>query len=178
MNRPFKIIVGTCNEAKLNAVECAAQTVFDISSEVESYAAKSGVSDQPISLEEMYIGAKNRAVAALNSDDNADFGVGLEGGLSIFQNRWFDSGIVVAIDRGCNEGIGETIKLEIGTGIMKLIKNGMELSDALVEITGHNTTQTRDCFKALTDDKLSVIPAFTDATIAAFNRFVLPEFHI
>ena len=52
--------------------------------------AASGVSDQPMGLEETTLGAQNRATAAFKAVDGARIGVGLESGLVLVDGNLFD----------------------------------------------------------------------------------------
>jgi inosine/xanthosine triphosphatase len=73
----MKIIIGTKNPAKINAV----QTAFDgYQAEFVTMNVASGVSEQPFSDEETINGAVNRALNALHEGEG-DMGIGLEGGV-------------------------------------------------------------------------------------------------
>ena len=75
----MKIIVGTTNKAKINAVR-EAITKIGMTADVEGIEAASLVSAQPKSDEETVDGAINRAQDAL-SKKQADLAIGLEGGV-------------------------------------------------------------------------------------------------
>lgn len=86
----MKIAVGTTNPAKLKAVEAALAVLFpDEPYQVLGVEVESGVSDQPMSDTESVTGAYNRAHAACTAVDNADYGIGLEGGLEQVGDIWF-----------------------------------------------------------------------------------------
>lgn len=73
----LKIAIGTLNPAKVLAVK----NVFQFKeNEILPTKVPSGVSDQPFSDEETMEGAVNRAIAA-RKKENADIGIGLEGGV-------------------------------------------------------------------------------------------------
>lgn len=73
------VTIGSKNPNKIQAVQ-EAMRQFDVFNQAEfkSIAADSGVSDQPIGLEETLTGAGNRAK---NAFSGCDFSVGLESGL-------------------------------------------------------------------------------------------------
>lgn len=73
----MKIIIGSTNPAKINAVK---NTFLMKDAEFLSFDIPSGVSDQPFSDEETIQGALNRAKGALEMG-NGDIGIGLEGGV-------------------------------------------------------------------------------------------------
>ena len=78
----MRIIVGSQNPAKLEAVSVAFASFFpEVSFEVQAVIAPSGVSPQPMSDAETLLGATNRARTAREIEGNADFWLGIEGGL-------------------------------------------------------------------------------------------------
>lgn len=75
----MKIVVGSKNPNKIQAVKEAMQAFEPFANaEFQGVSADSGVSDQPIGLEETITGAGNRAKQAFHE---CDFSVGLESGL-------------------------------------------------------------------------------------------------
>jgi len=76
------IAVGSRNRTKVLAVQdiCYEYKLWR-GAEVNSVDVHSGVSSQPMSLEETIRGARNRAVEAIAALTFADWGVGIEGGL-------------------------------------------------------------------------------------------------
>lgn len=75
----MKIIVGSKNQAKVNAVaEILREYPHLTGAEVSGAETTSGVSDQPKSLEETVQGAKNRAKEVFGA---CDYSIGIESGL-------------------------------------------------------------------------------------------------
>ncbi len=77
------IAIGTKNKAKIQALQQALEEIqcFD-DFEILSFSVSSGVADQPLSLEETILGAKNRARASfLQSPSAPKHGFGIESGL-------------------------------------------------------------------------------------------------
>lgn len=72
----MKIIIGSKNPAKINAVKNSFSDEFQFI----SIDVSSGVNDQPFSDDETIKGAVNRARKALN-EGQGDIGIGLEGGV-------------------------------------------------------------------------------------------------
>ncbi len=91
--KALRIVVGTKNPSKLSAVKIAVDKLFPLTSASNADSEQklshtivgvdvpSGVDPQPKSAEETLTGAKNRAMAALKEVPDADYGIGLEGGL-------------------------------------------------------------------------------------------------
>jgi len=92
----MKIIIGSKNPAKINAVK----NCFTENHEFVDLDISSGVNEQPFSDDETIKGAINRAIGALQHG-NGDIGIGLEGGVQetsygLFICNW---GALVSNDR-------------------------------------------------------------------------------
>ena len=84
----IKAIVGSKNPVKIEAVRNAFSKYFK-NIEIIGLNVGSGVSNQPKSDEETIGGAKNRATQCLTKDNEADFGIGIEGGLEYIENNLY-----------------------------------------------------------------------------------------
>jgi inosine/xanthosine triphosphatase len=79
--RTIRVRVGSLNRAKLEAVRLGLAPFF-AKVELEGCPAESGVSEQPIGLEEIVAGARARARQSLaDAQGNWDLGAGIEDGL-------------------------------------------------------------------------------------------------
>lgn len=78
--RKTVIVIGSTNPAKVGAVQAIARRAFG-NARVVPLAVPSGVAAQPLSAAETAVGARTRALAALAGVPQADYGIGLEGGL-------------------------------------------------------------------------------------------------
>lgn len=132
----MRVIIASENPTKITAAEQAFRDYFpkeDI--EIITQSTESGVSDQPMSQEETAQGAYNRAVGAADSD--ADFAVGIEGGLNFvslngreyaFEQTW-----AYVIDCKTKEGeIGSGPAYPIPEHVIAQIHQGNNLSDAML----------------------------------------------
>ena len=78
----MKIIVGSKNKAKVGAVDEIVREYPHLAhAEVIGCEVSSEISAQPMSLEEIIRGAKNRARNSFSIGENCDYGIGLESGL-------------------------------------------------------------------------------------------------
>lgn len=129
----MKIVVGSKNEVKVNAVrELVEEYGFIKNAEVVSFEADSGVSKQPKSFEETLQGAKNRAKRAFGSC-LCTFGMGIESGLmkAPFTNTGYMNFTCCAIYDGVNFHFGLSSAFEHSKEIMDLILNeGLEVNEA------------------------------------------------
>src|SRR5689334_5962405 len=132
----MKIAVGSTNPTKINAAKMAFEKVFP-SEAIEVVGAKvsSGIPDQPKGHAQTIEGATNRAKRALKQINDADYGVGEEGGMQELdlrngENQWFETGWCVVVDKKGNVGIGSSIHMEVPEKLMKHIHAGKELGTA------------------------------------------------
>lgn len=169
------VAVGSANPVKSDAARQAFSQVWPTSAaDVESVDVLSGVSPQPMSDVECIEGARNRAILAREALD-ADYGVGIEGGLVHVGGLWFNSGWVVVVDREFREGLGSTFRVPVPAEVVRRIEHGAELAEALDEVLG--VTDTRygpGHFGHMTNGVVTRTHGYVDAVAAALARFAHP----
>lgn len=142
----MKILVGSKNPVKIDAVRVALSNYFD-NIEVIGYEVESGVSTQPIG-EETFIGAKNRALnlKLLYSKNNkdAELFVGIEGGITKMYDRWFAFGCMCIIDNNDNIGFGTSPHFELPISVVEKLLNGIELGTVMDEIQNAENTKQKN----------------------------------
>jgi inosine/xanthosine triphosphatase len=128
------IAIGSTNEAKVLAVKEVILTSPGFSTEeVFSVSTSSGVSDQPLSLQETILGAKNRARNAFEKCNPCKISFGIESGLMKTPDvtTGFIHVSVCSIFDGENHYIGLSTGFEIPQQILDLVLNNkMDLSQA------------------------------------------------
>jgi len=171
----IKVAVGSQNPIKIEAVKSAFEKVFG-ECEVVGISVSSGVSDMPLSFEEMVKGAKNRAEKAVEKL-GADFGVGLEGGFEDEIVGTFLAGFVAMVDKNGIWGYGHGSGLLIPKKIVDRVrKEGKELGDVMDEIRGlKNTKQHEGCVGFFTNNLIPRKEAFERTVIYALSRFSKKE---
>ncbi|HIH31365.1 TPA: inosine/xanthosine triphosphatase [Candidatus Woesearchaeota archaeon] len=125
------INIGTKNPSKIAAVKEAFLLYNEFNNaEFKEINADPGVADQPISLNEVIEGAKNRAINCFN---NCEYSVGLESGLMKIPNTntgYADICVCVIYD-GKNYFLGLGPGLEFPKAIVKdIIENGINAADS------------------------------------------------
>ena len=172
----FKIAVGSKNPIKIEAVKSAFEKVFNSNIEVISFSVASGVSDMPMSFEEIVKGAKNRASRAIEKID-ADFGVGLEGGFEDEKIGTFLSGFIAIVDKQGIWGYAQGRGLLMPENIVRKVKEqGKELGDVMDEMRGlKNTKQHEGCAGFMTDNLIPIQGAYEGTIISALSRFTKKE---
>ena len=138
-----KIAVGTENPVKIAAVREVFEDLFkDEQVEVLGIPVDSTVPIQPFG-EEVIVGAVNRALKSLKSED-ADYGIGIEGGVFKLGNRWYNLGFVAIADKKGVIGTGTSGWFECPEPILKKLKNGEELGTVMDRLTGRKGTKRRE----------------------------------
>ncbi|RLG77337.1 MAG: inosine/xanthosine triphosphatase [Thermoprotei archaeon] len=94
----MRVCVGTKNPSKLKGVERALK-LFYSSVSVVCVPVESGVPPQPIGIEQVFTGAKNRALRALAGINDCDLGVGVEAGIYAVGNTYYDVQVAAIADR-------------------------------------------------------------------------------
>lgn len=166
------LMVGTKNPAKLTAVRQGAAGWFPRST-VEGIEVPSGVPAQPWGDAETMEGARNRALAALAGRPDADYGIGLEGGVveidgTVYACAW------CAIARGGGEvALASTARCPLPEPYVELLRAGVELGDASDRLYGRqNSKHAEGAIGLLTDGQLDRAGFYAPAVLLAFTRFL------
>lgn len=172
----MKIAIGSINPVKIQATKLAFQKVWPNKKwEVVGLEIPSKVSSQPKSDLESIKGATNRAKGAL-AKSKADFGVGIEGGLSKIDGNWYDTAWIVVIDKAGTKAIGSTINMPTPQMFIDKVNEGMEIGhiDDLI-FKQQNSKHAQGHFGLMTKNALTRQSAYVEGTISALARFIRPE---
>jgi inosine/xanthosine triphosphatase len=170
----MKIVVTSHNPVKIEAVEQAFKSQFP-KHEIEliPMGVDSGVSDQPMSDQETRQGARNRVENAKLKTPDADFWVGLEGGLDFFDGHLMAFAWMVIA--GSENRISETrsATLPLPPQVQTLVSEGLELGEANDRVFSTlNSKQGGGAFGLLTDGLLTRESIYTQTLILALVPFV------
>ncbi|NKQ35124.1 MAG: inosine/xanthosine triphosphatase [Chloroflexi bacterium] len=172
----MKIAVGTLNPVKITAVTSMFQRIWP-EAEIIPVAVPSGVSAMPMTDAETIAGACNRAVAA-RAALNADFGVGLEGGVHPEPFGLALQGWVVVVDGHGREGIGGAARIPLPQHIAQRVLDGEELGHVMDDVLdNHNTKQKGGAVGALTNGLVMRQETFAIAVAYALAPFISPELY-
>ena len=169
--------VGSENPVKIN---CVAEAIVAFWPEARAIGVNtdSGVSAQPDSDHEMFVGALNRARQALENTPQAQFGVGLEGGtLDTEEGMWAYAWIVV-VDRQGRIGKGQSGRFLLPEPVAELVRQGIELGEADDRFFGRSNSKQKDgAIGILSDGVVTRLDLYKPAVIFALLPFVHPEFY-
>ena len=165
------IILGSENKAKLRAAQNVVDRLFpDVV--VIGVKVPSGISDQPKSDEETMQGAINRAIAA-RAEQDADFGIGIEGGFHLVNGRYFECGWVAVAHRDGRVGIGSSARFELSKKIIEPILAGKELAEVIDELAGESDIRNNQgAMGIISAGHLPRDLAMTHGLFFAFGRFI------
>ncbi|KKQ34416.1 MAG: hypothetical protein US52_C0060G0005 [candidate division WS6 bacterium GW2011_GWA2_37_6] len=168
----MKIIVSSQNPVKINASLKAFQTVFPKEKfKIQGISVPSNVSDQPMSEKETMQGALNRAKNAFTKSPEADYWVGIEGGIEKYNNEMMTFAWVFVKGR-TKLGKGRSASFFLPPKVVELINEGKELGDADDIVFGkNNSKQSTGSIGILTDDLITRTELYIPAVIMALIPF-------
>ena len=173
-----KVIVASLNPVKIKAVENGFQKMLpDLKFEFVGLSVPSGVSDQPMSDEETFIGAENRTNKAIEISNDADFYVGIEGGIEIVKEEMqaFAWIVIKSADR---TGKSRTSTFVLPKKVNELVKKGEELGVANdIIFNKNNSKQKSGAVGILTNDVINRTSYYTEAVVLALIPFKNPDLY-
>ena len=172
----MKIVVASKNPVKVNATDLGFRTYFDVI-EVRGVSVESGVSDQPKSDEETLKGALNRVENARKAFSDADFWVGIEGGLTV-RNNDIEAFAWIVILSGEETGKSRTTTFQLPGKVAELIAKGYELGEANdILFQQENSKQKTGAVGLLTGNKINRTVLYKQAVELALVPFLNPELY-
>lgn len=170
----LKVVVTSRNPVKIAAVREAFLTQFPVR-EVQTIAVgvDSGVADQPMSDEETRQGARNRVARARLKIPDADYWVGLEGGLDFFDDHLmaFAWMVVASSDNRSSETRSATLPLP--PEVQELVASGLELGEANDRVFSTlNSKQGGGAYGLLSNGLMTRESIYTQTLILALIPFV------
>ncbi len=140
---PVVVAVGSTNPIKVEPVRAVLARAFP-EARVVSVNAPSGVPEQPLGLEQMRLGARNRALNALRelvnqtpaADGEMRWGVGLEGGVDFEEDvAWLTGAVAVATSSG-QSSLAWSPRYALPPRVARELRAGRELGPIMDELTG------------------------------------------
>ena len=174
----MQIVVASQNPVKVTAARQGFQRVFpEQSFEVMTASVPSGVSDQPMTDDETRRGAEHRVAGVRRQFPEADYWVGIEGGIErIDQQYQAFAWAVVTSPSGTGASRSGTFLLP--PRVAELIDQGMELGHANDEVFGeHNSKQHLGAVGLLTDGLIDRTALYVHAMQLALIPFKQPSLY-
>ena len=170
----MRIVVASRNPVKVNATREAFTAQFPGQNlAIQSVDVDSGAGDQPDSDAATRQGARNRAIRASEAIADADYWVGLEGGIEVLDEQLMAFAWMAI--RGSSGAIGEARSptLPLPPAIKELIDQGLELGEANDRVFATvNSKQGGGAYGLLTDGLYTRESIYTQTLIIALIPFV------
>jgi inosine/xanthosine triphosphatase len=166
------IVVASTNPVKVQAAINGFRRLFpDVELEVSTVSVASNVSHQPMSDEETLRGALNRTSNAMLAQPQADYWIGLEGGLQEVNAEMLSFSWVVVCSR-TRLGKGRSGTFVLPPVIADLVRQGKELGDADdIVFNRSNSKQDNGAVGLLTDNVIDRVQLYEHALILALIPF-------
>lgn len=138
------LVVASQNPVKANAALGGFKRMFPESEiQLQTVSVESGVGHQPMTEAETLQGAENRANAAARQVPQADFWVGIEGGIEDLSDGMLAYAWIVVLSSG-PPGKGRTGGFLLPEAVARLVRQGMELGDANDIVFGRENSKQQE----------------------------------
>ncbi len=173
------VIIGSQNPVKVQCVKTAFEKTFPREAFIfVGKNAASDVADQPMSDEETYSGAFNRAKNARDKNPSAEYWVGIEGGISdgIGLMEAFAWIVILSKDRHSR---ARTATFQLPDQVANLVRQGVELGVADDKVFGRTNSKQKDgAVGLLTHGQIDRANYYSHAVTLALIPFINTElFH-
>ncbi len=175
----MKIVVGSMNPVKIKLVKTGFLSLFPLEAlEVVGCNANSNISTQPMNSVETCLGARNRARHSKVLVPDAEYYVGVEGGLENIDGSMQEYTWIYVYSRDGHESKSCSTTFTIPKKIAELIRAGNEFGTASdIFFNSTNLKQGNGTIGKITDDVLTRETYPLSAVICAFAPFKHPEFY-
>ena len=174
--QPLSVAVGSLNPVKIGAARLALERAgFDFA--LQGVAVPSGVAEQPVGLDEIVRGARQRALHA-RAALGAAWGVGMEGGVEfdVGGDAWLFS--VVAIVTAERDSLARGGQLLLPPRVAARLRAGAELGPVMDELLGtSNIKHGLGAVGMLTGGLITREAAFYDCVSRALAPLLHPELY-
>lgn len=176
----MKIVVGSKNPVKIEATKIAFEKAFpEENIEVVGESVKSGVSDNPMTDEETYTGAKNRAETLYKDFENEyDFFVGIEGGVDTLHEDMIAFVWMFVIRKDGKISSNRSSFFRLPKKVAELVKQGYELGTADdIVFKDKNSKQKQGAIGILTKNLLTRTSFYADTLIITLIPFMWEDLY-
>lgn len=173
----MKVIVASTTRAKIEAAKLGFASAFPGKTfEFEGVKTASGVSEQPMSDEETKRGARNRAANAKAMRPDADFWVGMEGGVEETPEGLAERAWMAVIGKNGREGIGSSGTFYLPHAMAQIVRSGKDLGDACdIVFAGTDCRQDNGAVGLLTKDAVMRAELYRHGLVFALIPFQHPD---
>lgn len=172
----LRVVVASHNPAKLIAARNAFSASFPgTEPEIVPLTADSGVAAQPSSDAETRRGALNRVRNARAQHPEADYWVGIEGGVETIGGQLLTFAWMAVLDTGGRLGCARTATLPLPPAVRARVERGQELGAANDAVFGTVGSKRRGgAFALLTDGRFTREGVYGETLCLALLPFANP----
>ena len=173
-----KVFIASKNPVKINSAKIGFEKMFPNDNfKFESVSVQSDVSDQPIGEQETTLGALNRANNAHNAVPNADYWVGIEGGIEK-SSEGLGAFSWIVIKSNDTVSKARTGSFFLPKKITELINNGKDLGEASgIVFKQTNIKQESGAIGLLTGNIIDRTSFYSEAVVLALIPFKNPDLY-
>lgn len=172
------VIIGSRNPVKLDSTEEAFHLTFGNRTIIQGINVDSGVEKQPFGDTETYTGAYNRASNAKIAFPEADFWVGIEGGVDEVGKDLAAYAWIVILDKSGRMGRAKTASFFLPDLIGNLVKGGLELGEADDQVFNRdNSKQGSGAVGLLTNGLVDRKELYKQAVLLGLIPFIKPDLY-
>jgi inosine/xanthosine triphosphatase len=174
----LQLIVASTNPVKLEATQMAFEKVFSTAIHIKGIKVDSGVKDQPLSQSETAQGAQQRVQNAQSQFPEADFWIGIEGGVHPLNDSMEAFGWVVIKHQSGQQSEARSAGFLLPPKIAAELLKGRELGPVNDEVFGkHNSKHQSGAVGLLTNDLISRAELYYQAIVMALIPFMQKELY-
>ena len=171
--QPKRVVVASMNAAKIKAVEIGFGRMFpEESFAFEAISVESGVGEQPMSDDETFAGALQRAYSAREQVENAAFWIGIESGVEEIEDEYHAFAWMVVLGADKTTGKSRTATFVLPPAVTELVREGKELGEADDIVFGtEESKQSSGAVGILTHGLIDRAQYYSEAIIMALIPF-------
>ena len=176
----MKILLGSKNPSKKEAIELALKNLDINEYDIITYDSPSGTKSKPIGYE-IIRGAENRNASlkeyAIKNKIDYDYLCSIEGGFSLDENGIpFVVTYCIVEDNSGKKSTGKSLGVRITKDMFNYLKSGGSLNKAIEEITQHdNNKQTFGIIGYLTNGLYDRARVDSEAVVSSLIPFIYKE---
>ena len=172
----MRVIVASKNPVKIGAAKEAFAAAFPgVTIDVSGVEVDSGVGDQPDSDAKTRMGARARALGANDAAPDADFWVGLEGGVEVLDGQLMAFAWMAVKGRRGDVSEARSATLPLPPAVKELVDAGMELGEANDRVFSTvNSKQGGGAYGLLTNGRYTRESIYAQTLIIALTPFINP----
>ncbi len=173
----MKVVVASHNPVKLRAAAEGFRMAFGRQPQVRGIAVPSGVADQPMTDEETLQGALNRVAAAKKRVADADYWVGIEGGVQP-SGRLMEAFAWVVIASAKRMARARSAAFPLPLPVVEALRAGQELGQIMDALFGESHSKHKGgAIGLLSKGAITRTTLYVQPVVMACIPFLYPEWY-